>query len=116
MIELGDSVRAWGTDAFAETFKRELAQHAAELPLQQALARGSQVADAPVTVMLNEATDAGDRLRVTAGVFFGGVIAGCSCADDPTPDSELAEYCELLLEIDKDTALSAVALLERGEP
>jgi hypothetical protein len=113
MLELKKSLQAWGTVAFAEVLKRELAQQAAELPLQQALARSNYVAETPVTVMVNGKEDAGKKIRVTVGIFYSGVIAGCSCADDPTPDSELTEFCELSLEIDKDTAESTVTLLER---
>jgi hypothetical protein len=40
------------------------------------------------------------------------VIAGCSCADDPTPTNELDEFCELQLDIDKLTAVATVTLLD----
>ena len=43
--------------------------------------------------------------------LYSGIIAGCSCADNPTPVSELNEYCEVQLEIDKKTAETKVALL-----
>lgn len=113
MLELKDSLRAWGSAQFAETLKRELARHAAELPLQQALAHSSHVVDAPITVMVNgvEETEGGIHARV--GVFYTGGVSGCSCANDPTPDSEQPEYCELRLDIDRVTAATTVTLLER---
>jgi hypothetical protein len=45
------------------------------------------------------------------GVFFSGIITGCSCADDPTPVETQNEYCELLFAIDKATAETTITLL-----
>ena len=39
------------------------------------------------------------------------MLAGCSCADDPTPVEEISQYCEVRLDIDKTTAETTVALL-----
>jgi hypothetical protein len=50
-------------------------------------------------------------IRVKAGIFYQGVLGGCSCADDPTPASEINEYCEVQLDIDKSTAATAVELV-----
>jgi len=69
------------------------------------------VAESPLTVLLHGASATPNTLRVKAGIFYEGVIGGCSCADDPTPDSALTEYCELLLEIDRATAAATVSLL-----
>jgi hypothetical protein len=51
-------------------------------------------------------------ISVRAGVFFSAVIAGCSCADDPTPVDEINEYCESRVEIDRTTAEARLTLLE----
>jgi hypothetical protein len=48
---------------------------------------------------------------VKAGIFYTGVIAGCSCADDPTPVDELNEYCVVQFDIDRMTAETTVRLL-----
>ena len=48
---------------------------------------------------------------MNAGIFYRSVIGGCSCADDPTPVDEQAEYCEVVVEIDKVTAEAKVTLL-----
>lgn len=50
----------------------------------------------------------GGRIVVRAGVFFAGVIAGCSCADDPTTIDRLPEYCELRLSIDPSDAATLI--------
>jgi hypothetical protein len=46
-----------------------------------------------------------------AGVFYTGIIAGCSCSDDPSPVDEQNEYCDLLFTIDKLTAETQITLL-----
>lgn len=104
---------AWGTPDFEGVAKREIAAlDPAALPLQRALAVSSHVAAQPIqATILAAGTDAG-RLRVKAGIFYSGIIAGCSCTDDPTPMSEQAEYCVLRLDIDPATAEATVTLLE----
>ena len=111
MIQLDRSLQAWGSAEFETILKRELAQQASELPLQQGLATGNYVLDAPVTVVINSVADTGGTIRVMAGVFYQGIIGGCSCADDPTPVDEENEYCELQLDINKSTADTGVALI-----
>lgn len=111
-MRLEKSLQAWDTPDFAAVFKQELAQQGAELPLQQGLAAGSTVAATPLTVLLHSASATPHTLSVKAGIFYESLVGGCSCADDPTPDSELTEYCELLLEIDRATAATTVTLRE----
>lgn len=111
MIQLDKSLRAWGTSDFAAVLKQELVQLGAELPLQQGLSTGNHVAAEPITVMINRVTEIENVIRVRAGIFYQGVIAGCSCADDPTPTSEINEYCEVQLDIDKVSAADTVVLV-----
>ena len=49
-------------------------------------------------------------IRVKAGLAYNGIIAGCSCSDDPTPIDETNEYCEVLFSINKETAETTVEL------
>lgn len=113
MILLDKSIRAWGTPDFADVLKQQLSQlDIDQLPLQQGMSVGSHVIDAPVTVVNIRAAEMKDVIRVQAGIFFQTVIAGCSCADDPTPINENNEYCEVQLDIDKLTALAIVKLLD----
>ncbi|MBU1396625.1 MAG: hypothetical protein KKE84_10890 [Gammaproteobacteria bacterium] len=112
MIRLPQSLNAWGTPAFREVFIQEVAQlDAAELPLQQGLARSSHVTERPFQAMLISASEDAGLLRVKAGIFYTGIIAGCSCADDPTPIDELNEYCVVQFDIDTTTAAATVTLL-----
>lgn len=100
-MQLTDSLHAWGTAGFADTLQRELARHADELPLERALTGTSSVTDDPITVMLLTAHADETALHVKVGIFFSGILAGCSCADDPTPVAPQPEYCELEIEIDR---------------
>ena len=112
MIQLSKSLNAWGTPAFKDVVTREIARlPASDLPLQQGLAVSSYVTDRPFQPMLINATEDGSLLRVKAGIFYTGVIAGCSCADDPTPIDEQTEYCVVQFVIDRETADTTVALL-----
>jgi len=113
MILLEQSLLAWGKSEFAEVLKRELAGlDASLLPLQQGLSTGNYVADAPITLVVHSVVELDDAIRVTAGIFYQGVLGGCSCTDDPTPTSDINEYCEVRLDIDKRSAVTVVTLLE----
>jgi len=112
MIRLTETLSALQTAELASVLKRELEQlDAAFLPLQQGLARGSQVADEGFSVMVIGVTEEPSIIRAKVGVFYSGIIAGCSCADDPTPVDTHPEYCELQVEIDKATAETRLTLL-----
>ena len=74
------------------------------LPLQQGLSISSHVTDRPVQAMILDLSEDADLIRVKAGIFYTGIIVGCSCADDPTPIAEQNEYCVLQFGIDKTSA------------
>lgn len=113
MIRLPDSLAAWGGPAFGETLKREIQQlDAAHLPLQQGLSRTSYATDRPHTAVLLGVKDDARCIHARVGIFYAGIIAGCSCADDPTPVDEVEEFCEVRVTIDKATAVATIALLE----
>ena len=108
-FSLPQSLAAWQTPAFAATFCHEVAQlPPGVLPLQQALAMGSHVVERAPQVMLLSSRGSEHHLEIRAGIFFNTVIAGCNCADDPTPVEENNEYCELLFRIDRHTAVTEV--------
>ena len=112
-IRLPESANAWGTPDFNTVLKREIeGLDAGQLPLQEGLSLTSHVADSRHTAILLRAAEEGGVLRARVGLFYAGIIAGCSCADDPTPVDEVTEYCEMLLEIDLHTAEAAAALVE----
>lgn len=113
MPRLPESLKAWDTPGFRDILKREIEQlDPAELPLQQGLTRSSHVTDRPFQVMILGAHEEDGLLQVKAGIFYAGIIAGCSCADDPTPIDEIEEYCVVQFDIDRRTADTTVTLLE----
>jgi hypothetical protein len=112
MIRLTKSLNAWGTPDFEDVLKKEIAQLGGDrLPLQQGLSASSYVVDGKLDVLINGAFEEAGVIRVKAGIFYAGIIAGCSCADDPTPVDENSEYCEIRLDIDMATAKTTVTLL-----
>ena len=112
MIQLPKSLNAWGTPEFEAILKQEIEQlDAGKLPLQQGMSASNYVTDRPFQAMLIGASEEAGRIRVKAGIFYTGVIAGCSCADDPTPIDEQNEYCVVQFDIDRATAQTTVALL-----
>ncbi len=112
MITLKDSHKAWGSADFNRCFKAEVEQlPTVDLPLQQALQHTSYVSSEPFTIMVLAASDDSALIHVKAGAFYSGIIAGCSCVDDPTPMSTVAEHCELQFDIDKHSGATTVTLL-----
>ncbi len=115
MVQLTKSLSAWGTPKFREILKREIeGMGASHLPLQQGLSAGSYAIDHGLQVMILSAAEQPTSIQVHAGIFYSGIIAGCSCADDPTPVEEQSEYCEVQLNIDKATGETTVALLSEA--
>ncbi|MGK2952004.1 MAG: hypothetical protein ACSLEZ_06425 [Thiobacillus sp.] len=112
MIQLPHALNAWGTPEFEAVLKQEIERlDAGCLPLQQGLSVSSYVTDRPFQVMVISVREETGLILIKAGIFYTGVIAGCSCADDPTPVDELNEYCVLQFYIDRLTANTTVELL-----
>jgi hypothetical protein len=111
MLHLPDSLAAWGTPAFAATLQRELAGAGAQLPLQQGLSATGYALDARIEAMLLGAEEMPGEIVVKVGVFYAGIVAGCNCADDPTPVEAQPEYCELRIAIDRTTAAATATLV-----
>jgi len=73
------------------------------LPLQQGLVRSSYVSEDPFKVMIIEMAEDTTSISIHAGFFYSGIVAGCNCADDPTPIESQPEYCEVAFVIDKQS-------------
>ena len=111
-MQLTSALNAWGSPRFNEVLKHEIALMDAELlPLQQALTQTSYTNGANRSVLILDIQAEASFIRVKTGIFYSGMIPGCSCADDPTPMSEITEYCEVLFDIDKITAETTVTLV-----
>jgi len=112
MIRLSKALNAWQTPDFNTVLKAEIEHIDADLlPLQEGLSQSSHAIADRLSAIILAVAEEPDRLRVKAGLLYAGIIAGCSCADDPTPIDEVTEYCEVRFDIDKTTAETTVTLL-----
>jgi len=80
------------------------------LPLQQALSYGSYAQTDKISLTVLNSRHDKDAIYVKIDLFFTSVIAGCHCADDPTPMDEYSEYAELIFTINKQTAETTIIL------
>lgn len=111
-LNLAESLQAWGTPDFKRVLKNEIEQlDASQLPLQRALSIGNYALDDELEVVILDAAERADSIRVKAGIFYNSIIGGCSCADDPTPIDKNTEYCVVQLDIDRGTAATTLTLL-----
>jgi len=86
VIRLPKALGAWNSPAFPAVLQQEIEQlDAGSLPLQQGLSQGSYASHEGLSVMLISTSELPDCIRARAGIHFTGFIAGCNCADDPTP-------------------------------
>lgn len=105
MITLKSSLAHWQTDLFEETFKHEVSRLSVdELPLQQAITVGSIASLDDFSVIINRIAEQHDFIIINTGIFYSSILAGCSCADDPTPLDKNTEYCEIQFRINKYNA------------
>jgi len=113
MTRLARALDAWRTPEFNDILKNEIENLDAEyLPLQQGLVHSSYASNDDFKAIVINVREDDEFLHVKAGIFYSGSVAGCNCADDPTPVSEQSEYCEIALEIRKTTAETRIALLD----
>jgi hypothetical protein len=117
MVMLRESGRAWGTPEFREVLKREIeGLDASQLPLQQGLSIGSYAMDDRLQATIIGVRERTAGVRVRAGIFYTSLIAGCSCADDPTPVEPQNEYCEVQIDIDTETGEAIIGLTNAEGP
>jgi len=87
---------------FATILSRELEGLGRSLlPLQACLTHGSYVSDEPIKVSVLGLKMDKQMIYATIGIHYSSIIAGCSCADDPTPVDTLPEYCEIHLRMNE---------------
>ncbi len=113
MLTLPASLKAWSSADFTRTFKREVsALDHHQLPLQQGLSLSSYVSDDKPSAIINRMQEDASFITLYTGIFYTGIIAGCSCSDDPTPQDTQNEFCELRFIINKHTAETRVTLID----
>ena len=112
MLRLSNSLHSFADTNFESSLKNEIEQLDAKLlPLQQGLSVGGYALYDAFTVMIIGVSEHDTHLHIKAGIFYQGVIAGCSCADDPSPTDVTTEYCEVLFEVDRETGEASVSLV-----
>ncbi|WP_455376588.1 hypothetical protein [Kaarinaea lacus] len=112
LIRLETLLKAWPSDNFPDIVKQEIEKlDVSMLPLQQGLSQGNYVTDEKINVMVISVTSEESSILVKTGIFYSSVIAGCNCADDPTPVDTLPEYCVVQFDINKITADTSVQLI-----
>ena len=113
MTELNLSLEAWNRADFPDVLKQEIASLAMmPLLLQRGLRYSSVALADKLSVSVLKTSEDNDYVLANAGLFYTGIIPGCSCADDPTPIDESNEYCEILIRINKITAESSITLVD----
>lgn len=110
ITSLPRSVAANGSDTFKTVLSKEIAELGIKLPLQQGLSCGSFASAEKLQVMILGTSTDHDDIRVSAGLFYTSTIPGCNCADDPTPEEEYSEYCEIEITINRSTAQASIRL------
>ena len=112
MFTLQKSLTSWNTEAFNITFKNEvIALDKLLLPLQKGLLFSSYVSTDKISpVILSSSVDA-THLHIKTTIFYTGIIAGCSCADDPSPQDTQQESCDFLFSINRSNAETTVVII-----
>ncbi len=112
MFYLPLSLKAWNTPPFNAVLKQEVcALDASLLPLQQGLKNSSYAISDKLSIIVLESKDDVEKITIKAGLLYNGIIAGCSCSDDPTPIDETNEYCDVIFFIDKQTAAASISFI-----
>lgn len=112
MFYLSASLAAWNTPAFNSVLMQEVRSlDSTFLPLQQGLQNSSYAISDKLSIIVLVTKEESTDIIVKAGLLYNGIIAGCSCADDPTPTDETNEYCDVLFHINKLTAETTVTLV-----
>lgn len=113
-VQLPQAVQAWGRPEFSDIVKQEILQlDPAHLPLQQGMSFGSYASGDSLSVMVLSSCEHEGSIQVKTGIMFTGIVGGCHCADDPSPNNEHPEYCEVMFEIDKDSAITNIHLIKK---
>ena len=112
-MKLSKALQANHSPEFNKALKNEIQDLDPNLlPLQQGLSLSSYVGKTPFSVVILNVSEEADYMKIKVGIFYTGIIAGCSCSDDPSPTDEQNEYCDLLFSINKNTANTEVELID----
>ena len=108
---LSNTCDAWNSTEFESILIDELVSLGlAGLPLQKALRFSSVALDRDLQLMLLKVDKQESVASITMGASYSGIIAGCSCSDDPTPEDVVTEYCEFEILLDRHEGLTEIRL------
>lgn len=111
-MKLTTALQSRNDPEFKNILKHEIQNISPDLlPLQQGLSLSSYVGKSAFSVVILNVTEDTNNIKIKTGIFYTGIIAGCSCSDDPSPTDEQTEYCELQFDVNKITAKTTVKLL-----
>ncbi len=82
------------------------------LPLQQALRQGSVALYQDLHPVVLSVDSGPDTHELVCTLFFSSLVAGCQCADDPSPEERLAESARLRILIDARDASAEIRLID----
>lgn len=111
MFDLIKSAQAWNSSDFESILKEELkAPGLDHLPLQKGLTSSSIALDDNLDFVVLQVQECSQIVTIKLGAFYSGIIAGCSCADDPTPTDIINEYCEIVVNLNLIDGQASAAL------
>ncbi|MDH5191022.1 MAG: glucosamine--fructose-6-phosphate aminotransferase [Gammaproteobacteria bacterium] len=109
MPDFQKSVEAWGTKQFSQVLKCEIESLASGiLPLDKATTQGGVVEDHNITVTILGSVEDESTIIAKAGVFFGEIVGGCNCSEEPVTHNV---YCEIEVFINKISSKADIQLL-----
>jgi len=112
VISLPLALKTWPGADFNAAIKHEITRLNPDLlPLQQGLQHSNYAPGDDVSATILHSEETANSIIVKAGLFYSGIISGCSCADDPTPIDRNTEYCEVIFRINKASAETSVSLI-----
>ncbi len=112
MIFLPNTTAAFNHERFEATVKQELAaQDDFAKHLQQSLQFGSYALLDELEIMITKIAADDTHLHIQIGAFYHSFIAGCNCADDPSPVEKNDEYAEISVIIDRQNATAILKAL-----
>jgi hypothetical protein len=112
MSVFSEIIQSVDSDHFNAAFKVAIKSLSLEqLQLQQAVKNGSIALEEGITVMIISQQQNEDLLEIKIGIFFRSIIAGCNCADDPSPVETLEEYAEAWFSISKKDGSFSISLV-----
>lgn len=108
---LPKTLAAWQKDDFKQIAKAEIERLDGKLlPLQAGLSHSTYALTDKFSAIVY-APKSADTDFFRASISYSGIIAGCSCANDPTPVDEITEFIELKVLINKETAEAEFKLI-----